>query len=123
MVYLEYHKETKQVVEIHETEPFLNDENYDYAMSDHFLVGDEFELSIWINDVDVDKNLISYSAVRNNPNARRLLQENKQLKEMNELLTESLIDFKLAYMSVPCQSHQEYPVLVEGLLEGAKADE
>lgn len=79
MVYLEYHTETKQVVEIHESEPALS-EGYAVALSDNFNVGDEFEYTIWINDVDGDGILTSYSAVRNNSNARRLLQENVLLR-------------------------------------------
>lgn len=85
MVYLEYHKEMKQVVEIHEIEPTVSTD-YDYAISDNFTVGDEFEWTIWVNSVDDDKNLTSHSAIRNNPNAKRLLQENEQLKHENELL-------------------------------------
>lgn len=85
MIYLEYHKETKQVVEIHEIEPIVSS-GYDYAISSSFVVGDEFEWTIWINDVDEEKGLISHSAIRNNPNAKRLLQENEQLKQENQLL-------------------------------------
>lgn len=85
MSYLEYHKETKQVVEIHETVPTLSD-GYDYAISDAFAVGDEFEWTIWVNEVDGEKNLTSHSAIRNNPNAKRLLQMNAQLIAENELL-------------------------------------
>ncbi|WP_106494863.1 hypothetical protein [Lentibacillus sp. Marseille-P4043] len=84
-MYLEYHKETKRVVEIHETVPTVTSD-YDYAISDSYNVGDEFEWTIWINEVDKDKRLVSYSAIRNNPNAKRLLEENEQLKKDNELL-------------------------------------
>lgn len=45
-----------------------------------------------------------------------------ELETANELLTESLIDFKMQYTSVPCQLHQEYPAIVDGLIEGAKTD-
>lgn len=85
MSYLEYHKESKQVVEIHEKEPTVSSE-YDYAVSHNFEIGDEFEWTIWINSIDEDKNLTSHSAIRNNPNARRLLMENELLKHENELL-------------------------------------
>lgn len=51
-----------------------------------------------------------------------LREENERLKAANEVLTENLIDFKIAYMSVPCQSHQDYPVIIENLLEGATKD-
>lgn len=84
-MYLEYHKETKQVVEIHEAVPTVSTD-YDYAISDQFIVGDEFEWTIWVNSVDEEKNLTSHSAIRNNPNAKRLLQENQQLKHENVML-------------------------------------
>ena len=85
LVCLEYHKETKQVVEIHESEPTVS-ADYDYAISDQFVAGDEFELTIWVNSVDKEKNLTGHSAIRNNPNAKRLLQMNAQLIVGNELL-------------------------------------
>ena len=85
MVYLEYHKEKKQVVEIHKNEPTVTS-NYDYAVSDSYVVGDEFEWTIWINEVDEEKNIVSYSAIRNNPNAKRLLQENQTFKKENQML-------------------------------------
>src|SRR5699024_2894974 len=88
-MYLEYHKEKKQVVEIHESEPTLKD-GYDYAISDQFEVGDEFEWTVWVNSTDDEKNLTSYSAIRNNPNAKRLLEENKVLKEENSQLRNDL---------------------------------
>lgn len=97
MVYLEYHKQTKRVVEIHESEPTVSSD-YNYALSDNFAVGDEFEWTIWVNDVDEEKNLISHSAIRNNPNANRLLQENEQLKETNTLLTSELAKVKIDLM-------------------------
>lgn len=62
MVYLEYHKETKQVVEIHEEVPNVSTD-YDFAKSDQFAVGDEFEWTIWINSVDEEKNVTSHSAM------------------------------------------------------------
>lgn len=51
-----------------------------------------------------------------------LKEANENLVAANEILTESLIDFKIAYMSVPCQSHQDYPVIIENLIEGATKD-
>lgn len=91
MVYLEYEKNTKQVVEIHKTEP-ITVEGYDFTSSNSFEVGDEFEWTIWINEVDENKKLISYSAIRNNPNAKRLLEENKILKEQLQA-TQEAVDF------------------------------
>ncbi|WP_342510609.1 hypothetical protein MKY34_19580 [Sporosarcina sp. FSL K6-1522] len=97
MAYLEYQKQTKQVVEIHESEPTVSSD-YDYAVSENFTVSDEFEWTIWVNGVDVDKNLTSHSAIRNNPNAKRLLQENEQLKATNTLLTSELAKVKIDLM-------------------------
>jgi hypothetical protein len=100
MVYLQYHIETKQVVEIHDSEPIISI-GYDYAISADFSVGDEFEQTIWINVVDKNKNLVSHSAIRNNPQATRLLKENQQLKEENVDLqsrvttTQQAVDFLL----------------------------
>lgn len=51
-----------------------------------------------------------------------LKQTNAELTAANELLAESLIEFKMQYTSVPCQLHQEYPAIVDGLIEGAKTD-
>lgn len=85
MAYLEYEANTKQVVEIHENVPTIKG-NYNYAISPYFKVGDEFELTIFVNEVDEEKNLLSYSAIRNNPNADRLLRENAELKQQNQLL-------------------------------------
>lgn len=115
MIYLEYEVSTKQVVQIHENEPILT-KNYDYAISNDFTasnnegdfqtnlfkVGDEFEQTIWINEVDENKNLLSYSAIRNNPNAARLLKENDQLKEDKEILSNYLleVDYRLVLIEV-----------------------
>lgn len=90
-MYLEYHKEKKQVVEIHENEPTLKD-GYDYAESDNFNVGDEFEWTIWVNSTDDEKSLTSYSAIRNNPNAKRLMQENEELKQKNADLEQAVAE-------------------------------
>lgn len=79
-VYLEYETTTKQVVEIYETIPLVSD-GYDYAISEQFAVGDEFAQTIWINEVDENKNVTSFSAIRNNPQSQRLLEENEQLKQ------------------------------------------
>lgn len=92
MVYLEYDIQSKQVVEIHEEEPKVV-ENYDFAITDNFIVGEEFEQTIWINEVDENKNLTSFSAIRNNPNARRLLQENEALKTAQAETNTMLLDF------------------------------
>ena len=82
MVYLEYDDITKQVIEIHESLPSTTM----YAVSPYFNLGDEFELTIWINEVDENKNVLSHTAIRNNPNAQRLLRENAELKQENAFL-------------------------------------
>lgn len=92
MAYLEYELSTKQVIEIHENQPIVN-EGYDCAISIAFVAGSEFEWTIWVNEVDENKNVVSYSAIRNNPNAKRLLQENDQLKvELGNILIENAND-------------------------------
>lgn len=79
-MFLEYDILSKQVVQIHENEPTII-EGYNFALHDEFNVGDEFEFTIWINEVNENKQLISFSEIRNNPNAKRLLEENVELKE------------------------------------------
>lgn len=91
MVYLEYDIRTKQVVEIHDAEPTVTTD-YDFAKSEQFAVGDEFEQTIWINEVDENKNVISYSAIRNNPQAKRLLQENAELKANQAILEQAILE-------------------------------
>lgn len=39
-------------------------------------------------------------------------------KDPVDALAEELLDFKIAYSSVPCQYHQDYPVLIKKILEG-----
>lgn len=85
MYFLEYEIRSKQVVEIHAKIPTIEN-GYDYAISDEFITGEEFEKTIWVNEIDENKNLTSYSAIRNNPQAKRLLQENQQLIRDNEQL-------------------------------------
>lgn len=76
MVHLEYDSLTRQVIEIHETEPT----DTLFCVSNSFQVGDEFELTIWVNEIGEEKELLSHSAIRNNPNAKRLLRDNALLK-------------------------------------------
>lgn len=90
-MYLIYHITTRQVVEIQENEPQL-DEGYDYVISNKHEIGDEFEYTIWVNGADEDKNLTSYSTVRNNPNAKRLLEQNEELKNRLELAENIILD-------------------------------
>lgn len=90
-VYLEYHKDKKQVVEIYEDKP-ETETGYGYVKTDQFKVGDEFEYTITVNNVNDKKELTSYSAIRNNPNAKRLLEENKELTEENESLANALLE-------------------------------
>lgn len=91
MPYLEYEVGTGQVVEIYAEQPPV-DPGYDYSTSNQFAVGDEFEWTIWVNEVDEKKTLLSYSAIRNNPNAKRLLKENMEFKRENEILQMALAE-------------------------------
>jgi hypothetical protein len=93
MVYLEYHLETKQVVGIFDSIP-ANQAGYDYVKTDAFKVGDEFEVTINVQSVDTDKNLISYSAIKNNPQAKKLLKENEQLKTKTSQLEQENAQLK-----------------------------
>lgn len=97
MLYLEYQTETKQVVDIHEKKPSVAP-GYDYATSEHFKKGDEFEWTIWIDNVDKEKKLQTYSAIRNNPNAKRLLKENEELKTRLKMTEDTLLDLLLGGM-------------------------
>lgn len=49
-------------------------------------------------------------------------EELAKVRAENEILTESLIDFKTQYMAVPCQNHQDYPVVIDKIIEEAKKD-
>jgi hypothetical protein len=100
-MYLIYELNTKQVVEIVDLEP-ITQQDYDYCISSEFETGNEFELTIWINCVDKNKNLVSYSAIRNNPNAKRLLEENKQLKtDVADTIAYSVeLDFKVTMLEL-----------------------
>lgn len=82
MSYLEYEKGTKQVIEIHTTQPDVIG-NYDFALSNQFQVGDEFAYTIFINEVDENKTVKSFYAIKNNPQAQRMLADNAQLSGEN----------------------------------------
>ncbi len=97
MPYLEYELSTKQVVQIHEDVPNI-ERGYDYAISDEFEVGDEFKHTIWINEVDEHKNVTAMSSIRNNPHARRLLEDNLKLSQENALLGLQVVELKMESM-------------------------
>lgn len=101
MVYLEYEKTTKQVVQIHEVIPTV-ERNYDYVKSDTFVLGDEFEKNIFINEINEEKEVVSFAVIRNNPNAQRLLRENAELKIENETMSNYLldVDFRLVLIEL-----------------------
>lgn len=94
IVYLEYDKKTKQVVEIHNDGLNIED-GYDYAISDRFEVGDEFKLTIWVNKVNDNNELISHTAIRNNPQAKRLLEENTELKNRLQATEQALMQMMM----------------------------
>ncbi|MBM7633817.1 hypothetical protein [Geomicrobium sediminis] len=91
MVYLKYHDDKRQVVSTYDSLPDPQ-EGYSIAQSDSFNVGDEFEYTIWVNSVDDDGVLMSFTAIRNNPQAKRLLLENQDLKVINETLKIEVAD-------------------------------
>lgn len=82
-------------------------------------VSEVIEGKIAVLKADLEANKVYYEYIDKPVDAETDLSE---LKLANEMLTESLIDFKLQYMAVPCQSHQDYPVIIEGLLEGVRTD-
>lgn len=113
MVYVEYDRKTKQVIEIHAEMPSAINEGYEIAKTDSFTVGDEFEQVIWINKVDGNKNVLSYSSIRNNPNAQRLLRENVDLKQKNKELTAAAIDLADAVATQNAQLKEQGEALVD----------
>lgn len=92
MVFLEYEKDTKYVIEIHETEPSSIADGCAIAQSDQFAVGDEFEYLIKVNSVDGNGTVTSYSSVRQARSYSRILQESKQLQEWQEEQDDILMD-------------------------------
>lgn len=93
MAYLEYEKATGLVVTIHETD--VNPaEGHGIIELENYKPGDEFEWSIYIAEKE-DGEYESVYAVRNNPNAARLLRENWELQEENALLTLELAQTQL----------------------------
>lgn len=58
-------------------------------------LGDEFEFTIHIEAIDDDGNIVYMNAVRNNPQASRLLTENAQLKQENALLAFELLNTQI----------------------------
>lgn len=49
-------------------------------------------------------------------------EELAQIKALNAQLGQELVDFKLDYLSVPCQYHQEYSTWVDTKIEEDKAN-
>lgn len=92
MAYVEYHNETKLVVAIYEDEPSEITDEYSIAYTDKYVSGDEFELSIYINEVDEESNVTSDCSIKNNPNAKFLLEENSKLKEQIQILSTNADD-------------------------------
>jgi len=39
------------------------------------------------------------------------------LELLNDVLLETIVDMKVTYNAVPCQLHEEYPMLVDELIE------
>lgn len=95
MSYLVYYKLDGSVINISEEIPTVSDASYGYCKTDFFNIGDEIEYHITVSSVDPDsKDLLGYSAIRNNAHAKRLLAENIDLKQRLSM-SEEVIDFIL----------------------------
>ena len=89
-MYLIYDIETRLVAEITSSEPAVT-ETQSYAYSNEFKEGDEFEWGIWVDEVSEDNKITSFTAVRNNPHAKRLLKENNDLKMRTKATEDALL--------------------------------
>ena len=79
MVYLKYYLESKIVVEISEND-IAEEQGYAIAQSDNFEVGDEFEKTIYINEVDQEGIVASSTSIRNTARMKDVLTENNELR-------------------------------------------
>lgn len=50
-------------------------------------------------------------------------REYEPKKDAVDALAEELLDFKIAYNSVPCQHHKDYPAFIDELMRGGEQDE
>jgi hypothetical protein len=81
MIYLEYEKNTKYVIEIHEVEPTnIISENL-ICKTNKFNIGDEFQYLIIVNEVDENGFAVSISAIQQARSYSLILKENEQLKK------------------------------------------
>lgn len=86
--------EKNEVLEIKETEILNSNPNFSVVKLNAFEEGDEIQFYIVVNEVNELGEVASYSAVKQTPYIKNLLQENSDLKsrlEVIEAATEELI--------------------------------
>lgn len=98
--YVQYHKETNNVVTISTTEPPASD-GYAVAKTEKYKPGDEFIYTITVLIVDIENGVIdSDYSVLNNPQAARLLTDNAALKEENAELKTAVAELTMMIAAV-----------------------
>ena len=95
MVYLKYHEDTEIVVKISENE-IANEQGYKVAKSYQFVEGDEFDKTIYVNEVDEIGEIATYTAVRNTERMKDILVENVNLKNRIKTTELALLDLIIA---------------------------
>lgn len=98
MVYLEYEKESRYVVEIHEETPNTVPMENDYAISNEFSVGDEFKYLIIVNSVDENRTATSVSSIQQARTYSVILKENKGLKQRQEATDNAVLQLLMEGM-------------------------
>lgn len=88
--YYEYDQASRLVVRISYDELTPSMEGYAIAYGIHFEPGDEFTYAITLTEINDEGQVLMYSSVLNNPNAKRLLQENEELKRQQALMQAAL---------------------------------
>lgn len=96
MAYLEYRKEDKLVVDIHENEPTEIPEGHRIAYHNEFEPGHEYEFVIYVNEVDENGVVTSTEEIRQNPKIvieqlKTLQKENLELKNLLADLAEIVL--------------------------------
>ncbi|WP_088005592.1 DUF4376 domain-containing protein [Indiicoccus explosivorum] len=111
LTYLEYHKDARHVIQIHDTEVAARSGNYLIAKSEvpEHVPGYEYEHTITVHVVNNEGIVTESSSIRNNPQAARLLEENAALKRMNMNDTEKYA--KLDKISTPIAELKDARIL------------
>lgn len=92
MVYLEFEKDTKLVVQIHENYPNKVREGHEIATSKDFEIGMELEYVITVDTINQDGRVIASSTTKQTVPAYQLLNKVEELQsENNELKQENTI--------------------------------